>query len=163
MNLNESQKIQLAGWVEQGMTLSEIQDKLGSEFGLRLTYMEVRFLIDDLRLKPKDKEPTKSSGAELNTLGKTSATPPSTPDDEILPGKREANGGGVSVSVDQVTRAGALVSGKVTFSDGKAAEWQLDQFGRLGLVSKEPGYKPSQTDLLEFQAELQDQLAKLGL
>jgi hypothetical protein len=34
--------------------------------------------------------------------------------------------------------------------------------GRLGLVPKEQGYKPSQDDLMEFQAELQSELARLG-
>jgi hypothetical protein len=68
----------------------------------------------------------------------------------------------VKVSVDQITRAGAVVSGKVTFSDGKSADWYLDQAGRLGLAPQQAGYKPSQPDLLDFQEELQGQLAKLG-
>ena len=71
-------------------------------------------------------------------------------------------GGGVSVAVYLVPRPGSLVSGKVKFSDGKAAEWYLDQMGRLGLAPKEQGYKPSQEDLMEFQTELQNELAKLG-
>lgn len=74
----------------------------------------------------------------------------------------EAMAGRVAVSVDQLTRPGALVSGKVTFSDGKGAEWYLDQMGRLGLAPREKGYKPTQSDLMEFQAALQEQLAKLG-
>ena len=43
----------------QGAKLSEIQTRLASEFGLKLTYMEVRFLVDDLKLTPKDPEPPK--------------------------------------------------------------------------------------------------------
>jgi hypothetical protein len=70
---------------------------------------------------------------------------------------------GVSVTVDQVTRPGALVSGKVNFSDGKSADWYLDQMGRLGLAPKEAGYKPSEDDLMDFQTELQTELARLGL
>ena len=66
------------------------------------------------------------------------------------------------MKVDQVTRPGALVSGKVTFSDGKGADWYLDQMGRLGLVPKETGYKPSEADLMEFQAELQNELSRQG-
>jgi hypothetical protein len=61
-----------------------------------------------------------------------------------------------------VTRPGALVSGSVTFSDGNTAQWSLDQFGRLGLSAKTPGYKPSQNDIVAFQTELQRQLAKTG-
>ncbi|MCI0353134.1 MAG: hypothetical protein L0Z53_27255, partial [Acidobacteriales bacterium] len=57
MNLDDAQKQQVMKWVEEGLKLSEIQNKIMSELGLRLTYMEVRFLLDDLKLKPKDKEP----------------------------------------------------------------------------------------------------------
>ena len=66
------------------------------------------------------------------------------------------------MSVDRVTRPGAVVSGNVTFSDGKSAQWYLDQLGRLGMVPKEQGYRPSQNDLMGFQAQLQKELAKLG-
>ena len=166
MNLDEAQKRKVAAWIEEGFKLSEIQSKLTSEFGVRMTYMEVRFLIDDLKLKPKDKEPPpapvlpKSTGAGTAAPGKQ---PAPLPDDEAdfadepLPG-----GANVTVSVDQVTRPGALVSGKVSFSDGQSADWYLDQMGRLGVVAKQQGYKPSQTDLMAFQAELQNQLAKMG-
>jgi hypothetical protein len=49
------------------------------------------------------------------------------------------------------------------FTDGKSAQWYLDQTGRLGLVAKEQGYRPSQEDLAAFQTQLQEELAKLGL
>jgi hypothetical protein len=168
MNLDEAQRQQVAKWIEEGLKLSEIQTKLASQFGVRMTYMEVRFLIDDLKLKPKDKEPPPApvlpkaagAGAETAAAGKRPAPPPDDETDsadEPLPG-----GANVSVSVDQVTRPGALVSGKVSFSDGQSADWYLDQMGRLGVVAKQQGYKPSQTDLMAFQAELQNQLARMG-
>jgi hypothetical protein len=62
-----------------------------------------------------------------------------------------------------LTRPGALVSGKVKFSDGKTADWFLDQGGRLGVAPAEKGYKPSQVDLQDFQTALQTELQKLGL
>jgi hypothetical protein len=65
--------------------------------------------------------------------------------------------------VDQVTRPGAIVSGGVTFSDGKTAEWYLDQTGRLGLAPAEKGYKPSEEDVMDFQAALQQELTKFGM
>jgi hypothetical protein len=68
----------------------------------------------------------------------------------------------VSVSVDQLTKPGALVSGKVKFSDGKSADWFLDQTGRLGLAPAEKGYKPPAADLQDFQITLQNELQKLG-
>jgi hypothetical protein len=71
--------------------------------------------------------------------------------------------GKVSVTVDQLTRPGAMVSGKVKFSDGKTAEWILDQAGRLGLVPSDKGYKPPAADVQEFQIALQQELQKLGM
>jgi hypothetical protein len=157
MKLDDAQKQKVSGWIEEGLKLSEIQDKLNSEFGLRMTYMEVRFLIDDLGVKLKDK-PQEAPPAP--TPAPAPAAPGTAPIDAD---KADALGAaGVSVTVDQVTRPGALVSGKVKFSDGKSADWYLDQMGRLGLAPQEQGYKPSQEDLLEFQTELQNELAKLG-
>ena len=66
------------------------------------------------------------------------------------------------MSVDQITRPGAIVSGKVTFSDGQTADWYLDQTGRLGVVPKQQGYKPSAADVQQFQLALQQEVAKLG-
>ena len=67
-----------------------------------------------------------------------------------------------SVTVDQLTRPGAIVSGKVTFSDGQQADWYLDQTGRLGVVAKQQGYKPSAADVQQFQAALQSEIARMG-
>jgi hypothetical protein len=158
MNLDEGQKKKVAGWIEEGLKLSDIQNKLASEFGLRATYMEMRFLLADLGLQPKDK-PAATAPADIGKV-----PPPAAP--SIAPGPLadadDLAGGTVAVSVDQVTRPGALASGNVKFTDGKSADWYLDQMGRLGLVPKEQGYKPSEEDLMDFQAELQQQLAKLG-
>jgi hypothetical protein len=173
MNLDEAQRQQVAKWIEEGLKLSEIQSKLASAYGVRMTYMEVRFLIDDLKLKPRDKEPPptpvlpKATAAPNQAPGATPQAgpgrqPPSPDDEADLEDDALAGAANVSVSVDQVTRPGALVSGKVTFSDSQTAEWYLDQMGRLGVVAKQQGYKPSQADLMAFQAELQNQLARMG-
>jgi hypothetical protein len=175
MNLNDEQRKTVAEWLEQGLKLSDIQKRLGSELGVNLTYMEVRFLLDDLRLKPKELEPppaptpdlgkkvpdhpaaATAPGAEAGLVPEEEMDDPG-PEDPALP-EGPSN---VSVSVDRLARPGALVSGNVTFSDGKAAQWYSDQTGRLGIVAKEQGYRPSQTDLMAFQTQLQSELAKLG-
>ena len=64
--------------------------------------------------------------------------------------------------MDQITRPGSLVSGKVTFSDGQLADWYLDQMGRLGVAPRQQGYKPSAVDVQDFQLALQQEMAKLG-
>ena len=156
MNLDESQRKKVAAWIADGATLSEIQTRLISEFGLKLTYMEVRFLVDDLKLTPKDPEPPKVAApvAEAAKPTDKKSTPP--------PAGPAGATGGVSVTVDHLARPGAIVSGKVTFSDGQQADWYLDQTGRLGVVTKQQGYKPSASDVQQFQAALQSEIARMG-
>jgi len=161
MNLTEEQRQRVTAWILQGARLSEIQVRLQSEFGIKLTYMEVRFLVDDLKLTPKDPEPPKQAVQipEPAKSGGSGATAAKGPGDEASP---PPTPGGVSVGVDQIARPGAIVSGKVTFSDGQKADWYLDQSGRLGVLPAKQGYKPSAADVQEFQAALQGELAKMG-
>ncbi len=163
MTLNDAQRQQVAAWIAAGAKLSEIQSRLATEFGLRLTYMDVRFLVDDLKLTPKDAEPPKPA-APVAVPPTASAKPPveSEADTELLPAEPPPGLGGVSVMVDKIARPGAIVSGKVTFSDAQQADWYLDQTGRLGVVPKQQGYKPSPMDVQEFQMALQEELAKMG-
>ena len=169
MKLDDSQKAKVSEWIAAGCKLAEIQSRLTNELGLKLTYMEVRFLVDDLKLVPIDPEPVKpvnlpppaEKAASTNQLPPNPAGAPLQKGDPVS--EHEATLlGPVSVSVDQVTRPGSLVSGKVTFSDGGQADWYLDQMGRLGVVPKVQGYKPSAADVQEFQTALQSELAKLG-
>jgi hypothetical protein len=161
MTLTEDQRQRVTAWIVQGAKLSEIQTRLAGEFGIKLTYMEARFLVDDLKLVPKDPEPPKP--AEPTKPEKKLETKP-VPDgesaEEEIPAP--AGGGKVSVTVDQITRPGSLISGQVTFSDGQTAGWYLDQAGRLGVVPKQQGYKPSAADVQDFQMALQREVAKLG-
>lgn len=158
MTLDEAQRKTVAAWIQQGLKLSEIQNRLGSELGLRLTYMEVRMLVDDLKLVPKDAEAPASPNPGL--AAPHPASKPAAP--TLNPAAAPPSPAGVSVAVDQITRPGALVSGKVTFSDGKTADWYLDQTGRLGLVPKEAGYRPPASDVQQFQMALETELSKIG-
>jgi hypothetical protein len=164
MNLTEEQRQKVSAWITEGARLAEIQGRLAAEFGLKLTYMETRFLVDDLKLVPKDPEPPKAPEVSPGLPPEKNAPAPAAPgadvnaDAEVLP----PAGGNVSVVVDQITRPGAIVSGKVTFSDRQTADWYLDQTGRLGLVPKQAGYKPSAGDVQDFQIALQQEVAKLG-
>jgi hypothetical protein len=157
MNLTAEQRQQVAGWIEQGAKLAEIQTRLASEFGMKVTYMEARFLVDDLKLTPKDPEPPKVVLPEAKPANSPPA--PLSPATDIPPA---GTGTKVAISVDQIARPGAIVSGKVTFSDGQTAEWYLDQTGRLGVVPKQAGYKPSAADVQDFQLALQQEIARLG-
>jgi len=158
MNLTEEQRQRVTAWILQGAKLSEIQTRLQTEFGLKLTYMEVRFLVDDLKLTPKDPEPPKNAAPAAETVKPAEEKKKAEPPPKSAPGAP----GGVSVVVDQLARPGAIVSGKVTFSDGQQADWYLDQSGRLGVVPTLQGYKPSAADVQQFQTALQSELVRMG-
>lgn len=133
MALSEEQKRTVAAWVAAGDNLSTIQRKLADEFKMSMTYMDVRFLLDDLNLQLKDAAPK----TDMN-LGKAdnggSARPPAgpekkgllekakeklglsrneAPDEEEPPGEAldeqleddlgAAGGSSVNVTVDKVT------------------------------------------------------------
>src|ERR1035441_9094127 len=116
MNLDEAQRKKVAAWVAEGLKLSEIQNRIVSELGIRMTYMDVRFLVDDLKLTPKDVERPKTVAGTLTGAG----TPPpaGTPSLNqpaaagLKPAEPPVGGGTVSVSVDQIARPGAVASGK---------------------------------------------------
>jgi hypothetical protein len=165
MNLDEKQRQQVAQWIKEGLKLSEIQKLLDQEMGIRMTYMEVRFLMDDLKLQPVDPvvqvapvkpleaapaTPTPAAGAVVGA-----ATPPPVPS---MPGP-----GQVSLELDSAPHPGALVSGKVTFTDGMTATWSLDQSGRLGMAPSVKGYRPSEGDVQQFQAALEEALSRSGI
>jgi hypothetical protein len=161
--LTPEQQTQARQWIADGMKLSDFQKRIETDFKIKLTYMEVRMLVDDLKVIPKDPEPPK---APEPALPAAPAVPPGAaapgaailPDDVLPP----PGAGLVKVTVDVVTRPGALVSGRVVFSDGKGAAWLVDQYGRPGLVADEKGYRPLPADLAEFQALLEQELMKQG-
>jgi len=162
MTLDETQRKKVAEWIANGMKLSEIQNRLASELGVSMTYMDVRLLVDDLKLTPKDIEPPKPVAPVVPPAGVPPQKSPGGLKLENAPAP-ESSVSGVSVSVDQLTRPGAVVSGKVTFSDGKKADWYIDQTGRLGLAPQEAGYRPPASDVQQFQIALEAELSKMGM
>lgn len=145
MNLNDEQKQALTKWVSDGLSLADIQKRLADEFELSLTYMDVRFLVDDLNLQLADRKSFEPA-PDFNKPADDSA----------------ASTGKVSVTTDKITQPGAVISGSVTFSDGKTSAWALDQFGRVVLEAAAQGYKPAEDDLAEFQQELSRAIEKSG-
>ena len=157
MQLTDEQKQQVIRWIAEGQKLADVQRRLGDEFDVRLTYMETRFLIDDLKITPQDPpEPPKSPI--------TAEAPASAAPGPMLAADAPASGtGGVALKVDEITKPGTLVSGSVTFSDGGKADWHLDQTGRLGMSPAQPGYRPPEPDIEAFQIALDKELTRLGM
>lgn len=157
MELNDVQKQAVRDWAGKGMGLSEIQKNIQTEFGISLTYMDVRFLVLDLECSIKDREtkpePKVDAAADEEAIGTG------------MPGMEESGGmpgGGVKVELDRVVKAGAVISGTVVFSDGVSAAWAVDNLGRMVLDAGNPDYRPSQEDVQLFQMELKNLVEKRG-
>ena len=163
LELNETQKNAVKAWVADGAGISEVQNRLIKEFGLRPTYIDVRLLILDSGITVQEKKPSPADlkKADLAPPGEAEESAEK-PDAPPFPGEPAAGIGSVKVEVDRLMKPGALVSGTVVFSDGIKAQWSLDQTGRLGLGGVKPGYRPSPSDVQEFQVALQKELAKQG-
>jgi hypothetical protein len=148
MELQDHQKQMVRAWAAEGASLSEIQKRLSGEFGITMTFMDVRFLVLDLGAEIVDKN-ARSEKSEAKPAAQEFE-----PEDDVA--------GGVRVDIDRVVKPGALVSGTAVFGDGVQATWALDQMGRLALQGPNPEYRPSPEDVQAFQQALQQELAKRG-
>ena len=163
MKLTDEQKEVVSRWADEDeISMGEVQKRLKSEFDVSLTYLETRFLLEDhgiaLRVKEKPaEEPDKELGGASDDIDEVEAILDGDSDDagDVWEEPGQQGGGGVSVTLDAVTQPQAMVSGKVSFSDGQSADWYVDQMGRLGLDPATPGYRPSEQDVMAFQQELQ--------
>ena len=57
MSLTDSQKTAVSTWIAEGKSLADVQRLLREEFSISMTYMEVRFLVDDLDIAFAEPEP----------------------------------------------------------------------------------------------------------
>lgn len=192
MTLTPEQKEALTSWVVAGDNLSTIQSKLLEQFKVSMTYMDVRFLVDDLNLALKDAAPKVDTSdvskvqvppagekkglidraKEKLGMGKGDETASEGGDaledgeyeEDALPADAAAGLSTLSVSVDKVTLLpGAIASGTVTFSDGVTGKWMVDNYGRPGFTEvSKPGYRPSPADAQAFMQELSAALQQRG-
>ncbi|HTJ77734.1 MAG TPA: hypothetical protein VL357_01955 [Rariglobus sp.] len=166
MSLTPEQTAAVSSWVAAGDNLSTIQKKLREQFDVAMTYMDVRFLVDDLNLQLKD--PPKKVDASDVSKAQPKPAAAAAAGDEALPADGDlppSGPGGVSLNVDNVTLIpGAIASGEVTFSDGVTGKWVIDQQGRPGFTKiSQPGYRPTPEDGQEFMRLLEIELQKKGL
>lgn len=163
MEFDDAQKQRIAGWLDEGCKLAEIQTRIQQEFGRSLTYMEVKMLVGELNLLPRDPEVAAPDEALLS--GDNAPASGTQPGGGVPPAPPTPPNpaGGVSVTVDEVAPPGAMVSGKVTFSDGQTGTWFIDQTGQLGLAPTQKGYRPPQADMQSFQMALDQELRKMGM
>lgn len=193
MNLTDSQIAAVRQWAAGGATLSDLQTRLADEFGIRMSYMDVRFLVLDLGIElvePKAPAPAAADLSEVPAKPSPSADAPHAPHDDGLgsedadfdegagpgddadaPGAPDAADAApgapanVRVEVSRLARPGFAVTGTVTFSDGVTADWGVTARGELDLVADEahPDYRPSAKDAQAFMTELRRAITKMGM
>ncbi|CAA6679595.1 MULTISPECIES: hypothetical protein [unclassified Lentimonas] len=147
MSLSDSQKTTVSTWISEGKSLADVQRLLREEFSISMTYMDVRFLVDDLDIVFAEPEPEASEEDKVE-------------DAEVVDPEVS---GAVMVDVDAIPRPGALVNGSVVFSDGVKLGWQLSSAGQLGLIpGDDPTYRPNPEDVQDFQTQLQEILQQKG-
>ena len=153
-SLTDDQVTIIKSWVDDGAQLADIQKKMEQDLKIRVTYMDTRFLVLDLGLEIQSAEPEQEDEPDANTPEGASEL---TEDDiEVLPHDAGAAGGQVTVTVDEITRPGVMVSGRVTFPDGESGMWYVDEMGRLGIDPDTAGYRPAESDLMAFQKRLRE-------
>ena len=155
MSLSPEQTAEVAQWVRDGATLSDVQKRIDTDFKISMTYMDVRFLVDDLDLTLVD--PAPKAPAADGTVAEKDAT---VDDEGAVPAI-----GGVTVEADAaVLIPGAIASGSVTFSDGVTAKWMVDHQGRPGFTEvSQDGYRPTPEDGEAFMQELSAALRAKGM
>lgn len=154
MELSDAQKVAVTQWIQEGRSLADVQRSLREDFEISITYMDVRFLVDDLDIAVVEEEPE----APEVEAGEDATTEPA--EAELVD---EGGHGAVTVDVDAIPRPGSLVNGTVVFSDGVSLGWQLSAAGQLGLIpGDDPEYRPNPEDVQSFQSQLEEVLRKKG-
>ena len=160
MKLTDEQLKSVAAWFAAGASLDEIQKRLVAEYGVHITYFDLRMIVAELP-QPEDPEVPEDPESPENLEVPEDPESPENPENPETPENGVAN---VTVTVDALMIPGTMASGDVTFSDGVKGKWYLDQMGRLGLGGDLPqGYRPSPADAALFQARLMEALRAKGL
>jgi len=179
--LSQEQLATVAGWFAAGASLDEIQKRIQSEFGVHLTYLDVRLMVAELpqpvepETTPKepptvDLEAESAEAGPMDEEGAYGAEAMAGADDMPkaegdIPGAEgePPPAGELEVAVDPLAPPGCIACGSVTFGDGTVGKWMLDQMGRLGLSGLPEGYRPSPKDSAQFQPKLVSALRARGL
>ena len=181
-DLSGDQKNTIRTWIAAGESLPDMQNMMREHFDFRLTFMDARILVAEIEeemepgeipstetnpdptpaeMEARDSEqeakadepaPTRPEFLLEPTPGPV--TPAATPEAQVASVEEPAPAP-VRVTINSVAVPGAVSNGHVSFSDGETARWYLDQAGQLRMEPATPGYQPSRSELMAFQAELQ--------
>jgi hypothetical protein len=176
MQLTEQQSQSVREWVAAGLSLADVQQNLKTEYGITMTFMDVRLLVLDLGAAVKDKPEPKEKAPVPPMPQHVIEDEEGLPEDDQGAGMDASDtseepmrqdgeapiGTSLFMTMDSLVVPGAMLSGNVTFSDGTKARWLIDQYGRLGIEPDTPGYRPSPEDLKAFELQLRSELQRKG-
>src|SRR5450432_1979035 len=105
MTLTPEQKVSVSEWVAAGDNLYAVQKKLAEHFKVSMTYMDVRFLVDDLNLQIKDPAPKADASDVSKSPPKPEpAAPPAGDIADAVPSQDLPHAAsGVNVTVDKIS------------------------------------------------------------
>ena len=161
MNLTDIQQNAVRQWVAEGDSISRVQTRLAEEFGVHMSYMDVRLLILDLDAviqdapEPAPKPAPDESAADAAEDDGDALPPESGAEDPFGPATGDVPPpSSVKVELSRIAKPGFALCGDVTFSDGTKAQWGITSRGELALDGCDPNYRPSNEDVREFQLQL---------
>ena len=160
MQITPQQEALVRAWAAEGATLSDIQTRLADECGLRLSYLDTRFLLLDLKVDlvektKKDPPPRNLESGYSAGFGSPAGGAGERSEPEGVPGAST-----LTVDLARIQRPGFAASGSVTCSDGVKGEWGIDNYGRLALAFPDnKGYRPSAADQQAFMQQLRSLLS----
>jgi len=130
---------------KQGLSDNEVLDKIVSEEGKEITYMDLRVLRADYEAEYPEsiKQDEKDVKEDLS-------------EDET-----DDTENGAAVMIDTVKKPGTLLSGRASLPSGAEVVWMLDQYGRIN-IQPVGNAQPTQTDIHAFQSGIKRELEKRG-
>ena len=162
--------------LNEGLSLSDVQKLLDSEYGMKMTYFELRMIVSTLDINWSNQEkkhtpvitpspapePPKQAPQQQNAPKAVANPAPLDDDDDNNDNESDdddsdsSDNSGTQITMDDVPIPGAVMSGHVVFASGASGKWVFNRMGQLGLAELDEGSeKPSQEDLMLFQQELQ--------
>lgn len=131
--------------LNQGMPLGDVQKLLADEYGITMTFFDLKLLVADLE------EVDWASQDAARAAGKEAAEADVAGGAEVA----EETPQGTTVTVNKINRPDVMMSGQVSFASGAKGNWAIDNLGRPTLGLAEGSSQPTEEDVMEFQQELQ--------
>ena len=176
----------IASQLNAGVSLSDVQTKLAQEYGVKMTYFELRMLAMGLAVDWEKQDKPKPAAAPAPVVaaapqGAVAAddgtdtandafdaeadepeAEPADDEEEEADDEEAAADGETKIVLDETPHPGAALSGTAIFASGASGKWALSRNGRLGFEPDEGSAEPDENDWQLFQAELQKTLQSLG-